>query len=94
MTLTPDEHARIDKAAARWARAAGLTALAALALFAVAIWVGDWRYAGIGGLVALAAFVCLIVNAAMNSPETRRRVAERRPANLAAPTRAEIHQEG
>lgn len=75
--LTPEEHARLDQVARRTTSVGVVFALVGFVLALAAIWIGDWRLAATSGLVGLAAIVIAVAGAALNSPEARKRTAER-----------------
>ncbi|WP_113699167.1 hypothetical protein [Nonomuraea lactucae] len=75
--LTPEQSAKIDRASRRVLKATGAISAIVWLLFAAAIWLGDWRLAGLGALTALPALLSVAVYGLMSSDSWRQQQADR-----------------
>ena len=75
--LTAELQQQIARAAQRWIRH-GIWAIGiALALFGAAIWLADWRYAGLAGLVLVAGGWLLVLGVSAGKPRQQQQIARR-----------------
>lgn len=75
--LTEGQRQQLAQAAQRWIRH-GIWAIGiALALFGAAIWLADWRYAGLAGLVLVAGGWLLVLGVSANRPRQQQQIARR-----------------